>query len=117
MPHRPFVIRVEGPDARSAASDISDWIAREFGLRSIPAPVVGEDGADAYVVALRGGLLSTDDLTARANLKDRLDRLIDLARAHRAGEPAARIVLNAPDGESLPLDRTSAEAILRVVPQ
>lgn len=117
MPNRPFIIRVEGPGARASADEISQFLAEKFDHRATPAPASAEDGGEAFIVAFPSGLLSTKDLATRASFKERLDRLINIAHNRRAENPAARTLLNGPNGDSLLLDQTSSEAILKLVPQ
>lgn len=117
MPKRPFIIRVEGPEARASAKEISELVAREFNHQSTPAPANGEDGGEAFIVALPSSPLATTDLATRASFKERLDRLIHFAHNRRAENPAAKTVINGPDGDSLFLDQTSSESILKMVPK
>jgi hypothetical protein len=117
MPKRPFVIRVEGPEARDSAKEISGILQKEFNHQSTPAPANGEDGGEAFIVALPSSLLTTTDLATRAGFKERLDRLIHYAHNRRAENPAAKTVINGPGGDSLFLDQTSSEAILKMVPK
>ncbi|MFP4306780.1 MAG: hypothetical protein ACLFRG_00485 [Desulfococcaceae bacterium] len=117
MPKRPFVIRVEGPEARESAKEISGILEKEFNHHSTPAPANGEDGGEAFIVALPSSLLATTDLAARASFKERLDRLIHYAHNRRSENPAAKTVINGPGGDSLFLDQTSSEAILKMVPK